>query len=236
MISENFRSVIGNAVADSAPGRQGASMAKPVYVVDDDSMVRRALFFALTVGGYAPRSFGSGSDFLAEVDTLADGCVLLDLRMPEVGGMEVLGALRQRESSFPVIVITGHGEVSNAVAAMKLGAFDFLEKPFDDATLFDVLAVAFDQLPKLREHPALADARDRVSRLTPREYQVLQGLMAGLSNKQIGRHFDISYRTAEIHRANLMDRMKASSFAEVVRLGVLGDVSPLAHDDLADGE
>lgn len=236
MVPENIRSSTGDAVADFATGRQSGSIPKPVYVVDDDSMVRRALFFALTAGGYDPRSFGSGSDFLAEVDSLADGCVLLDLRMPEVGGMEVLDALRQRESSFPVVVITGHGDVSNAVAAMKLGAFDFLEKPFDDATLFQILAVAFDQLTTLREHPALADTRERVSRLTPREYQVLQGLMAGLSNKQVGRHFDISHRTVEVHRVNLMDRMNASSFAEVVRIGVLGGVSPLTHGGLPDGE
>lgn len=209
-------------------------MPKPVYVVDDDSMVRRALFFALTAGGYDPRSFGSGSDFLDELDSLAHGCVLLDLRMPEVGGMEVLAALRQRESNLSVIVITGHGDISNAVAAMKLGAFDFLEKPFDDATLFEILATAFGQLPAQRLSPALADARERVGRLTPREYQVLQGLMAGFSNKRLGRHLNISHRTAEIHRANLMNRMNVSSFAEVVRLGVLGDVSPLAHDGLSD--
>lgn len=236
MVSAYFRSLNGDPAEDFKSAPQGVSVAKSVYVVDDDSMVRRALFFTLTTGGYNPRSFRSGFDFLAEAATLPEGCVLLDLRMPELGGMEVLSALRQREIGLPVIVITGHGDVSNAVAAMKLGALDFLEKPFDDAMLFEVLAMAFDQISMLREPPSFADARERVSRLTPREYQVLQGLMAGLSNKQIGRHFNISVRTAELHRANLMGKMNASSFAEVLRLGMLGDVTPLADVGHSDGE
>lgn len=230
-----------NSLSDAAADRADVSAAfetksqdgpemKPVYIVDDDSMVRRALFFALTVGGFNPRSFASGLDFLNEVASLANGCVLLDLRMPEIDGLEVLRRLNQKKDSLPVVIITGHGEISNAVAAMKLGAFDFLEKPFDDTELFEVLDLAFEGIALGNKNPSSADAIDRVSRLTRREYEVLQGLLSGYSSKQLGRQFNISHRTVDAHRANLMNRLEANSFAEVVRFAILAGVVPLLQN------
>ena len=193
-----------------------------VYVVDDDSMVRRALFFALRAGGFEPRSFASGSDFLQEADSLADGCVLLDLRMPDIDGIEVLQGLGERIKRLPVVIITAHGEVPSAVAAMKSGALDFLEKPFADTDLFDVLGTVFDRLPRDTEaERERRNALERLSRLTPREREVFNAMIAGLSNKLIAHRLDLSARTVEAHRANLMNRLEATSFAEAVRLATL---------------
>lgn len=237
MSTEYPASVSVDVITDRKPGENDSAKSKLVYIVDDDSMVRRALFFALTAGGYSPRSFASGPDFLAEAASLAKGCVLLDLRMPEVGGMNVLDELRQRELRLAVIIITGHGEVSDAVAAMKRGAVDFLEKPFADTMLFEVLDVAFDRLfTEKEDNPEIAEAIDRVSRLTRREQQVLQGMLAGLSSKELASVFGISSRTIEAHRASLIDRLGASSSAEAVRLGVMGGVVPLLQDRAQDGE
>lgn len=237
MRTELLASASVDVVTNRKPGEHDSSKSKLVYIVDDDSMVRRALFFALTAGGYSPRSFASGPDFLAEAASLAKGCVLLDLRMPQVSGMDILDELRQRKSRLPVIIITGHGEVADAVAAMKRGAVDFLEKPFGDATLFEVLDVAFERMLNAdQENPEIAEAIDRVSRLSPREHQVLQGLLSGLSSKELGSILGISSRTVEAYRANLIDRLEASSSAEAVRLGVMGGVVPLLQDKAKDGE
>lgn len=226
-----------DTATDRKPDQPGRPEPRLVYIVDDDSMVRRALFFALTAGGYSPRSFASGADFLDEAASLAKGCVLLDLRMPQIGGIDILDEMRQQKLRLPVIIITGHGEVSDAVAAMKRGAVDFLEKPFGDATLFEVLDVAFERLfTEENENPEVAEAIDRVSRLSPREHQVLQGLLSGLSSKELGAVLGISPRTVEAHRAGLIDRLEASSSAEAVRLGVMGGVVPLLQDKVQDRE
>ena len=206
--------------------------AQRVYIVDDDTMVRQALYFALRAGGFEPRSFASGSDFLQEADSLEAGCVLLDLRMPDVDGIAVLQALGDRIRNLPVVIITAHGEVSSAVAAMKIGAVDFVEKPFSDSTLFEVLDVVFDRLPGESEADReRIDALERLSRLTPREREVFQAMVSGLSNKQTAYRLNISPRTVEVHRANLMNRLEASSFAEVVRLGTLVDIAGLPAED-----
>lgn len=238
MDTEHPASVSADATTHRKPGRPGSPHPRLVYIVDDDSMVRRALFFALTAGGYSPRSFASGADFLDEAASLPKGCVLLDLRMPQVSGMDILDEMRQRKLRLPVIIITGHGEVADAVAAMKRGAVDFLEKPFGDSTLFEVLDVAFERLftETAEENPEVTAAIDRVSRLSRREHQVLQGLLSGLSSKELGTVLGISSRTVEAHRANLIDRLEASSSAEAVRLGVIGGVVPLLQDKAKDGE
>lgn len=237
MDTDHPASVSADTATDRKPDRPGRPEPRLVYIVDDDSMVRRALFFALTAGGYSPRSFASGADFLDEAASLAKGCVLLDLRMPQIGGMDILDEMRQQKLRLPVIIITGHGEVSDAVAAMKRGAVDFLEKPFGDATLFEVLDVAFERLfTEENENPEVAEAIDRVSRLSPREHQVLQGLLSGLSSKELGAVLGISPRTVEAHRAGLIDRLEASSSAEAVRLGVMGGVVPLLQDKVQDRE
>ncbi len=203
-----------------------------VYIVDDDSMVRQALFFALRSGGFSPRSFKSGEDFLQEVDTLADGCVLLDLRMPTMDGIGVLEQLGAQNERLPVVMMTAHGEIPSAVAAMKLGALDFVEKPFTDGTLFEVLEVAFSLPPKNPQAEAeLRDAIERLKRLTPRETEVLRCIVAGQSNKQVAFSLGLSVRTVEVHRANLMSRLDVSSFAEAVRLAVLGGLQQLPRGE-----
>lgn len=219
---------------EDAPSSEGQtrSAAQRVYIVDDDSMVRRALFFALRAGGFQPRTFASGSDFLEEADSLETGCVLLDLRMPGVDGFEVLKGLGERVKRLPVVIITAHGEVPSAVAAMKSGAMDFLEKPFADTALFEVLRAVFDKLPGVAEaERERSEALERLSRLTPREREVFTAMVAGLSNKLIAHRLRISARTVEVHRANLMSRLEATSFAEAVRLAALAGVPLLVPEN-----
>jgi len=208
---------------DEPPGPAGR---KRVYIVDDDPMVRRSLFFALSTTGFEVRSFMSGRDFLDEADALAAGCVLLDLRMPKTDGIAVLDELGARVRRLPVVIITGHGEVEVAVKAMKRGATDFLEKPFTDAALLETLNALFLTLPAQEEADAEhAQAVALIARLTPRERDVLQGLVAGLSNKGIARQLNVSARTVEVHRANLMDKLEAGSFAEVLRMAMLAGLT-----------
>lgn len=174
------------------------------------------------------RPFGSGEDFLSSLDELQPGCVLLDIRMPEVDGFEVMSELSRRNISWPVIVMTGHGEVPVAVRAMKLGAVDFIEKPFDEALLLASLERAFDLLKDRGEKAERKQAAcDRIAQLTPRERDMLQGLMAGMANKMLARRLDISLRTVEMHRANMMDRLQVGSLAEALTLAVQAELQPL---------
>lgn len=185
-------------------------------------MVRRSLSFSLATLGFSTRAFASGRDFLDEVDMLSPGCVLLDIRMPEIDGLAVLQQLGERIQRFAVVAITGHGDVDIAVRAMKCGARDFLEKPFTDAALTDVIATLLDDLPVRVDAEAVRrDAAARVAQLTPREQDVLNGLVVGLPNKALAHNLAISVRTVEMHRGNLMARLGAKSLAEVVCLAVL---------------
>ena len=199
-----------------------------VYIVDDDREVRRSLSFLLGTTEMTSRPFGSGTDFLDALLDLKPGCILLDIRMPEVDGFHVMDELGKRGVEWPVIVMTGHGEVSVAVRAMKLGAVDFLEKPFDEEVLLGSLERAFGLL---KDRGEAADrkqkAQDRVTALTAREKEVLQGLMAGMANKLLARRLDISLRTVEMHRANMMDRLGVRSLAEALTLAVQAGVEPL---------
>jgi two-component system response regulator FixJ len=199
-----------------------------VYVVDDDREVRRSLSFMLGTSEYSPRPFGSGIDFLESLQDLKPGCVLLDIRMPEVDGFHVMAELARKHIEWPVIVMTGHGEVSVAVRAMKLGAIDFIEKPFEEGVLLSSLERAFVML---KDRGETAERRqqavEKVKSLTTREKEVLQGLMAGMANKLLARRLDISLRTVEMHRANMMDRLGVSSLAEALTLAVQAGVEPI---------
>ncbi|MEG3178679.1 response regulator [Sphingomonas sp. RB3P16] len=221
---------------DSSRGGSGAASiaaAIPsqahVYIVDDDSMVRRSLSFSLSTAGYATRAFASGRDFLDEVDILPAGCVLLDIRMPEIDGLAVLEDLGARIHRLSVIAMTGHGDITTAVQAMKRGAKDFLEKPFTDAALIEMLNSLFALLPA---HADAAHERKeavaRVGQLTPRERDVLQGLVAGMSSKAVALKLGIGIRTVEMHRLNLMGRIGTKSIAEVVRIAGLAGVATLS--------
>ncbi|MGZ8283786.1 MAG: response regulator transcription factor [Allosphingosinicella sp.] len=198
-----------------------------VYVVDDDRDVRRSLSFMLGASDIRSHPFGSGEDFVEALPDLQPGCVLLDLRMPEMDGFHVMAELNKREIDWPVIVMTGHGEVPVAVRAMKLGAIDFIEKPFSEDALLACFTNAFTLLDEReatgRKRRA---ARDRVSQLTARESDVLRGLLAGESNKQLAARLGISLRTVEMHRGNMMERLAVSSLAQALTLAIDAGIEP----------
>jgi two-component system response regulator FixJ len=194
-----------------------------VYVIDDDPAMRDSLDFLLGSAGLQVRLFESAQMFLNELPGLEAGCVVTDIRMPGIDGMELLRQLGLASGArkLPVIVMTGHGDVPLAVEAMKLGALDFLEKPFDDERLINMIETALSHSDSDAKSEAVsAGMAARVASLTPRERQVMQGLVAGLSNKAIARDYDISPRTVEVYRANVMTKMQAGNLSELVRFAI----------------
>jgi two-component system response regulator FixJ len=199
-----------------------------VYVIDDDEAMRDSLDFLLDAAGFNVTLFESALNFLDALPGLDFGCVVSDVRMPGLDGIELLKRMKASHSAFPVLIITGHGDVPLAVEAMKLGAVDFLEKPFEDDRLIGMIEAAIRQAePAARSEAVSHDIAARVATLSPRERQVMDGLIAGLSNKLIARDYDISPRTIEVYRANVMTKMQANSLSELVRLamraGLLND-------------
>lgn len=190
-----------------------------VHLVDDEESVRRSVGFLLKTSGYAVQAWASGADFVKDMRHLDKGCVLLDVRMPDMDGLEVQAAMAARGVKLPVIVLTGHGDVSIAVKAMKAGAIDFVEKPFDREQLLDAIGIAFEQLENAdrRSHHA-AEAMTQIAALTPREQDVLKGLAQGFPNKTIAYDLGISPRTVEVHRANLMVKLGVASFPDALRI------------------
>lgn len=196
-------------------------MARTVHVVDDDPAMRDSLAFLLDSAGHAVRTYGSAEALLAAADALEPGCVVTDVRMPGMNGIDLVRALKARGAPHPVIVMTGHADVPMAVEAMKAGVADFVEKPFDDEAILTAIAAALDQgLAGEEAEAARADARRRLEALSPRERQVLDGLVAGRPNKVIAYDLGISPRTVEVYRANLMAKMQAGSLSELVRLSL----------------
>lgn len=182
----------------------------------------------LNAAELSSRPFASGSDFLDSLDDVQPGCVLLDIRMPEIDGFQVMSELEAKGIEWPVVVMTGHGEVSVAVRAMKLGAVDFIEKPFEEDVLMDSLDRAFTLLKDRGEKAERKRiAQERIAVLSAREREVLQGLMAGMPNKMLARRLDISLRTVEMHRANVMTRLQVGSLAEALTLAVQAGVEPI---------
>ena len=195
-----------------------------VHLVDDDEAIRRSASFMLKTSGYVVKTFVSGSELLKERE-LATGCILLDVRMPEMDGIEVQQALHARGMSFPVIVMTGHGDVEVAVQAMKNGAVDFIEKPFEKAVLLAAIEEGFARLENVgRNQIRSIEARVMLEALTPREKDVLLGLARGCPNKTIGFNLGISRRTVEIHRANLMTRLGVSSLSGALRIAFAAEL------------
>ncbi len=199
-----------------------------VYVIDDDEAMRDSLNFLLDSSGFGVTLFDDAQSFLDVLSGLAFGCVVSDVRMPGIDGIELLKRMKAQQSPFPILIMTGHGDVPLAVEAMKLGAVDFLEKPFEDDRLTAMIESAIRQAEPNAKSDAIAhDIAARVASLSPRERQVMEGLIAGLSNKLIAREYDISPRTIEVYRANVMTKMQANSLSELVRLamraGMLGD-------------
>ena len=192
---------------------------KVVHLVDDDESIRRSVGFMLKTSGYRVHSYPSGSELLKETKSLEPGCILLDIRMPGMDGLEVQQALRDRGVPLPVIIMTGHGDVPLSVRAMKAGAVDFIEKPFEREALLSAMDSGFSVLRRTglgRERAR--DAAVRLQALTPREREVLDGLADGLPNKTIAYDLGISPRTVEIHRANLMSKLGVRSLSGALRL------------------
>lgn len=192
---------------------------KWVFLVDDDDAIRRSASFMLKTSGYKVETYVSGVAFLKEARHVEAGCVLLDVRMPEMDGLQVQKELHARGIALPVIVMTGHGDVQVAVEAMKAGAVDFVEKPFEKAVLLAALEDGFGRIAQSGLRAELAEqAAVRLKALTPREQDVLRGLVDGLPNKTIGYDLGISPRTVEIHRAHLMEKLGVRSLADALRI------------------
>lgn len=190
-----------------------------IYVVDDEEAVRRSTSFMLKTAGFKVECFPSGVDFLKDARDLAPGCVLLDIRMPGMDGLEVQQAIVDRGIPMPVIIMTGHGDITSAVRAMKSGAVDFLEKPFEKSVLLSSIEQARTRLDQSdRRRSRAEEASQRLNVLTPRERDVLDGLVQGLPNKTIAYDLGISPRTVEIHRANLMAKLGVKSLSEALRI------------------
>ena len=196
-------------------------MTRKVYVIDDDEAMRDSLNFLLDSAGFEVTLFENAQQFLDMLATLSFGCVISDVRMPGIDGIELLKRLKVLQSPFPIVVMTGHGDVPLAVEAMKLGAVDFLEKPFEDERLIAMIEGAIRHAEPAAKNDALTqEITARLASLSPRERQVMDGLIAGLSNKLIAREYDISPRTIEVYRANVMTKMQAGSLSELVRLAM----------------
>jgi two-component system, LuxR family, response regulator FixJ len=207
---------------------------RTVHVIDDDDAVRRAIAMLLRSAGIAVEAHRSGLAFLNAVPSLGGGnaeCVLTDVRMPELDGIELLRRLKECGFRGSVVVMTAHGDVSTAVRAMKAGAADFIEKPFDDEALLAAIRVAFGAADAAEASGRAARAAARVAALSPREREVLQLLTAGKPNKAIARDLGLSPRTVEVHRARLMARLEVGSLAEAVRLAVQAELGPPRDGD-----
>jgi len=192
-----------------------------IHVVDDDAAMRDSLAFLLDVNGFQPQTYESANAFLSAAATGAASCVISDIRMPGLSGIELVRALKSRGEACPVILITGHGDVALAVEAMKAGAVDFIEKPFDDAALLSAIRAALDtRAAKVGDSAAKQEAEARLADLSPRERDVLLGLVAGKINKVIAHDLNISPRTVEVYRANLMAKTGAHSMSELMRLAL----------------
>jgi two-component system response regulator FixJ len=197
-------------------------MPATVYIVDDDRMARESLQWLIESAGLTAEVYASGVDFLQQLDTTQPGCVLLDVRMPDINGMELHAKLKQHNVLLPVIIVTGHADVAMAVRAMKAGAYDFIEKPYNDALMLERVqnAISRDQESR-RAQQQVARIRARAAQLTPREQEVMHYVLRSTQNKAIAAELGISIKTVELHRANLMTKMQARTSTELLRLALL---------------
>ncbi len=190
-----------------------------VYLLEDDSAVRESIRWLLEEHGIEVRSFASPREFLAAYDDSWFGCLILDLALPEMNGLEVYKALLERGTQLPFIVITGHGEISDATQAMKLGAVDFLEKPYESERLVALVKKALRLSQRRRESNAIRQATQKqLDTLTPRELEIMDLMVEGLMTKQIARRLDISIKTVEAHRSSILKKMKVESVVQLVRV------------------
>ncbi len=196
-----------------------------IYVIDDDDAVRQSLEFLLRTVQMNVRSFESAKAFLAVLPEITSGCIITDVRMPDISGIDLLRKVKERNLDIPVIVVTGHGDIALAVEAMKIGAVDFLEKPFDDDQLIAAVRATLSKTADAATRNAeLAQVHDKLAALSNREREVLDGLVAGKANKVIAFDLGISPRTVEIYRANLMTKMGANSLSDLVRMAMTAGI------------
>lgn len=192
-----------------------------VHIVDDEEAVRNSLAFLLTSAGFAVRVHQSATDFLAVAPNVTNGCLVTDLRMPDIDGIELLKRLKAADAMLPAIMVTGHGDIQMAVEAMKNGAIDFIEKPFSDDVLIESIGRAAERAAEqTRSTAAIEQVKQRIGTLSDRERQVLRGVVAGHPNKTIAADLGISPRTVEVYRAGLMAKMQARSLPELVRMAM----------------
>jgi two-component system, LuxR family, response regulator FixJ len=197
---------------------------KLVHIVDDDDSVRRSAAFLLKNAGYRVTNHMSGVAFLKEAKTAERGCVLLDVRMPEMDGLEVQKEMASRGIDMPVVILTGHGDISVAVKALRAGAVNFIEKPYDKETLIAAIEEAYNKLDRKHDKEMKAgEAKIRLASLTGRERDVLDGLVAGYPNKTIAYDLGISPRTVEIYRANMMEKLRVRSLSEALRIAFIAE-------------
>ena len=197
---------------------------RTVYVLDDDEAVLRSLERLLSSAHFEPVTFERPEPFLNAAKTFKTGCVLLDVRLPGINGLDVQAQLNRMRSDLSVIIVTAQGDVQTAVRAMKAGASDFLEKPYSDHALLGAIEAAFEREHRVTDRE-IVDAVRRVASLSPRERDVLNGLMAGRPNKLIAYQLEISVRTVEVHRARMMEHLGVRQLAEAIRLGVMAKLS-----------
>jgi len=197
-------------------------MQPTVYVVDDDRLARESLEWLIDSVGLPVKTFASGQEFLDFSSKDLLGCLVLDVRMPDISGMDLHIKLKQLGCTLPVIIMTGHADVDMAVRAMKAGAYDFIEKPYNDSLMLERIqsAIAFDQ-DNRKEQERINSVKERLSTLTPREKEVLNFVLKSTANKIIAAELGISIKTVELHRSNLMTKMQASSVTELVRLALI---------------
>ena len=196
-----------------------------IYVIDDDDAVRQSLEFLLKTAGMTVRGFEHAKAFLDILPQVGHGCVITDVRMPGMSGIDLLTRLKDSNPKLPVIIIPGHGDISLAVEAMKIGAIDFLEKPFDDDHLIAAVRAALNlDAGVVKRKAELGEITEKLAALSNRERQVLDGLVAGKANKSIAFDLGISPRTVEIYRANVMTKMAANSLSDLVRMAMLADI------------
>ncbi len=190
-----------------------------VFVVDDDPAMRQSLRWLIESVNLSVETYAAAQEFLAAYDPSRSGCLVLDVRMPGMGGLDLQDELRSREIEIPIIIVTGYAEVPTAVRALKGGAVDFIEKPFSDQLLLDRIqqAIASDRQARARQAER-AELSARVAQLTPREREVMQLVVGGSSNREIAAELGLSVKTVEVHRARVMEKMKVDSLAELVRL------------------
>ncbi len=200
----------------------------PIFVVDDDEAVRDSLMALLETEGLRVETYASGQEFLDAYDPSRRGCLLLDVRMPDMTGLELQQKLAARPHELSIILITGHGDVPMAVMAMKAGAVDFIEKPYSDETILGSVNNALESgAPGAGKGTAVEETASRIALLSPRERQVLDQLIIGHQNKMIAYELGISPRTVEIHRARVMAKMQAKNLPQLVRMALTGGINPL---------